>query len=262
MIQAPSRTVLRHACCSVWAHPLARLLLGERMHPGGEDTTAATINTLGLHRGSVVLDVGCGGGLGMHSLTGEGLTAVGVDLSFDAAKAAAEVAPTVVGAAETLPLQDGCFDGVIAECVVSFIPDKEIAVRGLNRIVRSGGRLALTDVTLEGELPLPLDPLTSWSACVGGALESSGYVELLRGAGFGEVRTVSLDLELAALLSQVRRRLALAEMAARAGRIDLEAMHSGLGPEAFTRGRDLISLGIQAVEEGTLGYKLFSATRT
>lgn len=261
MIETPERSILRRICCSVWTHPLARLLLGERMHPGGEETTAATVQALALEPGSVVLDVGCGAGFGLHSLADAGFAAVGLDLTPDAAKAASGAAPTVAGAAEALPLEEACFDGAIAECVLSLIPDKSAALGELHRVVRRSGRVALSDVTLDGTLPLPLDPLTSWSACVGGALETSGYVRLLRESGFGEVRTESLDCALTELLEQVRRRLVLAEMAVRAGRIDLKEMHPGLGPEMFARSRDVISLGIEAVRQAILGYKLFTATR-
>ncbi len=261
MIEAPEKAVLRRTCCSVWSHPLAHLLLGERMHPGGERTTAATVEDLALARGSLVLDLGCGGGFGVRSLADAGMVPVGIDLAPDAVKVASETSVAAVGAAENLPLRPASLDGAIAECVLSLVPDKAAALGELHRVVRKGGRIALSDVTLEGELPLPLDPLVSWSACVGGALGSSGYESLLGEAGFGDPRSVSLDYELGGLLEQVRRRLALAEMVVRAGGIDLDALRPGLRPEALKVGRDLVSLGIEAVGDGVLGYKLFSATR-
>ena len=138
MIEAPEQAVLRRTCCSVWTHPLARLLLGERMHPGGERTTAATVDALALERGSLVLDLGCGDGLGVRSLAAAGMVPVGIDLSPDAAKVASEAGAAVVGAAENLPLRPASLDGAIAECVLSLVPDKAAALGELHRVLRGG----------------------------------------------------------------------------------------------------------------------------
>ncbi|MCA1701968.1 MAG: methyltransferase domain-containing protein, partial [Actinobacteria bacterium] len=196
-----------------------------------------------------------------RSLAGAGMVPVGIDLAPEAVRVASEAGVAAVGAAESLPLRPASLDGAIAECVLSLVPDKAAALGELHRVVREGGRIALSDVTLDGELPLPLDPLVSWSACVGGALGGWGYERLLGEAGFEDLTTVSLDHELGGLLEQVRRRLALAEMVVRAGGIDLDALRPGLRPEALKVGRDLISFGIEAIGDGVLGYKLFSATR-
>lgn len=261
MIGTPGTRAVRQACCSAWTHPLTRLLLGERLHPGGAATTAATVAALGLPPGAVVLDVGCGPGLGLRALTQAGLVAVGIDAAIEAVVPASEAGVAVVGEAERLPLSPGCADGAMAECVLSLVTDKPAALRELRRVVRSRGRMALSDVTREGDLPLALDPVAAWSACVGGALAASSYVALLRDAGFVGVEVTRLDHELMALLEQVRRRLALAEMAVRAGRLDLDAVRPGLGPGAFPIARELLSLGVDAVERGILGYELFTATR-
>ena len=261
MIGAPGQREVRGACCSVWTHPLARVLLGDGLHPGGGETTATTVAALGLAPGSLVLDVGCGPGSGLRALSEAGLVGIGIDLAAEAAGAACEVGVAVVGAAENLPIPNECMDGAIAECVLSLVPDKAAAMGELQRVVRPGGRIAFSDVTLHGPLPLPLGPVATWSACVGGALGASGYEALLEDSGFQHVTTLTLDHDLTALLEQVRRRLAVAEMAVRAGRLDLASLHPGLGPEALAAVRGLLSLGLDAVAQGTLGYRLFTASR-
>src|SRR5919109_4261056 len=99
------------------------------------------------------------------------------------------------------------FDGILMECVMSLLPDKAAATERAFHALKPGGRVAISDVTIEQPFPLPLDEVAAWSACVGGALTASEYASLLEGTGFTEVETVSLDEELIGLIDQVRRRM-------------------------------------------------------
>ena len=100
------------------------------------------------------------------------------------------------------------------ECVLSLLPDKEGAT---SRALKWGGLIAISDVTIDQPLPLPLEDVAAWSTCVSGALSTAGYVGLLQESGFGKVQSICLDDALVALIDQIRRRLALIEVALTVG---------------------------------------------
>jgi arsenite methyltransferase len=74
---------------------------------------------------------------------------------------------------------DCAFDAVTSECSFCTFPDKTLAAREMVRVLRPGGRLDLTDVTVRGRLSRDLQPFLAWGACVGGAATSEEYVMAL-----------------------------------------------------------------------------------
>lgn len=251
------RQTLKSACCSTWTHPLARLLLGDGLHPGGERSTALTIASLDLPTGSHVLDVGSGYGLALRLLSERGYRAVGLELAAEAA--AASGGTVVIGDAEAAPFLNGSLDGVVIECVLSLCPDKPRALRHVHRVLRAGGRIAISDVTVERSLPYPLKETATWSMCVAGALSQDAYMELLHATGFSEVEQISLDDELVALVEQARRRFALIEVALKAKRIDPASL--GLDRDRLETFRSIAASVLDFIREGGAGYRLFQATR-
>jgi arsenite methyltransferase len=254
-----SAALLKTCCADLWAHPGIRLLVGDALRPGGIELTKRALEELGLPRGSKVLDVGCGTGATLRLLDEHGLRAVGADYSAALATEAGEFAATAAGDAERLPFRSATFDAVFIECVLSAVPEKDPAADELARVVAPGGAVVLSDVTLEGELPPPLDSFVGWIACAAGALSAGGYVASLERAGLRIERSEDHSEALGDLVLQARRRLALLQGAL--GTDILETGGAGFATDAIELGQTLLGRAVEAVAAGTLGYTLLIARR-
>ena len=153
-----------------------------------------------LRPGDVVVDLGSGGGidcfLAARRVGAEGRV-IGVDMTpemierarANAAKTGAANVEFRLGQIEDLPVQDASADVVISNCVINLSPDKPRVFREMYRILKSGGRVAVSDIVTSGPLPDMLrNNLEAWSACVAGAIPSQDYAEGLRAAGFVDVQ--------------------------------------------------------------------------
>lgn len=259
METAQQDAALKSACCTAWTNPVARLLLGDRLHPGGERTTALTVDSLGLEPGTCVLDLGCGYGSTLGTLAGRGYAAIGLDLAHGAASEASTSGCVLVADAESPPIRPDSLDGIVMECVLSLLPDKEGAISRARSCLKPKGRIAMSDVTIEQPLPPPLEEVATWSTCVAGALSPAGYLDLFQRAGFGSIQSVRLDDALVALIDQVRRRLALIEVALTAKGVELAPL--GVTPDRLEFLRGLATRALDVVRDGGAGYRLFHATK-
>jgi len=152
-----------------------------------------------LKPGETVLDLGSGGGIDvLLSARRVGPTgkAYGVDMTDEmlalARKNAAEAGATNVeflkGEIEALPLPDNSVDVIISNCVVNLSTDKDQVFREAFRVLRPGGRLAISDVIFRGDVSSIPDAVKKaidmWTGCVAGALEEQDYIRRLQAAGF------------------------------------------------------------------------------
>lgn len=149
-----------------------------------------------LHPGEDVLDLGSGGGLDVllsARRVAPGGTAFGVDMTPEMlelaqrnkAEAGIGNAEFVLGSIEDLPLPDGAVDVVISNCVVNLSTDKDAVLREAFRVLRPGGRFAVSDIVLLRPLPDELMGLVAlWTGCISGALVDADYVQRLTAAGF------------------------------------------------------------------------------
>ena len=152
-----------------------------------------------LREGEVVLDLGSGGGIDvLLSARRVGPTGMvyGLDMTPEMLELArrnqAEAAVTNVeflqGTIEDVPLPDAAVDVVISNCVVNLSPDKDAVIREAFRVLRPGGRLAISDIVLRTPLSEPTRGLIGlWTGCVAGALVDEDYQAKLRRAGFDRV---------------------------------------------------------------------------
>lgn len=155
-----------------------------------------------LAPGQVVLDLGAGGGidvlLSARRVGPEG-KAYGLDMTPEMvelarrniAEAGVANAEILEGTLEAIPLPDESVDVVISNCVINLSPDKPQALREAHRVLRPGGRFAVSDVVLTRSLPGAVQRLVElWAGCVVGALTADEYRTHLEGAGFVDVEIV------------------------------------------------------------------------
>ena len=163
----------------------------------GNPTALATLSP-----GEVVLDLGSGGGIDVllsARRVSPGGKAYGVDMTDEMlelarknkAEAGVENAEFLKGHIEEVPLPDSHVDVVISNCVINLSTDKEKVISEAYRLLKPGGRFAVSDVVFLGpkaELPDEvLETVGLWTGCVVGALEKGEYEALLEGAGFEDV---------------------------------------------------------------------------
>ena len=190
-----------------------------------------------LNPGEVVLDLGSGGGIDVllsARRVGPAGFAYGLDMTDEmlalAEKNKAEAGATNVGflkgQIESIPLPDASVDVVISNCVINLSADKDAALREAFRVLRPGGRFAVSDVVVEGELPPAVRAdMEAYVGCVAGALETGEYRAKLAGAGFTDVsieptrRYLFSDLEGSACCADSIAALPISERTALDGRI-------------------------------------------
>jgi SAM-dependent methyltransferase len=149
-----------------------------------------------LHEGETVLDLGSGGGIDVllsAQRVGPTGKAYGLDMTDDmlalaranAAKAGATNVEFLKGDIESIPLPDASVDVIISNCVINLSADKRQVLREAFRVLKPGGRFAVSDVVVRGEVPDAVrSSMELWVGCVAGALEESEFIALLGEVGF------------------------------------------------------------------------------
>jgi len=149
-----------------------------------------------LKEGETVLDLGSGGGIDVllsAQRVGPGGKAYGLDMTDEMLalarenqrKAGVENVEFLKGEIENIPLPDNSVDVIISNCVINLSADKGQVLREAFRVLKPGGRFAVSDVVLRGDIPQRVrDSVMLWVGCVAGALQDSEYAAKLAEAGF------------------------------------------------------------------------------
>jgi arsenite methyltransferase len=165
-----------------------------------------------LREGETVVDLGSGGGLDVFlaaDQVGPQGRAIGIDMTPEminlarrnAGKRQLAGGPANVefdlATIDALPLEDSSVDCVISNCVINLAPDKGAVFREIARVLKPGGRLAVSDIALKRELPAELgNDLMAYVGCIAGAILMADYRQGLLDAGFSNVEVVDSGADL------------------------------------------------------------------
>jgi len=156
-----------------------------------------------LKEGEVVVDLGAGGGIDCFlaaNAVGKSGSVIGVDMTPDMVSSARANAlrggydnvDFRLGEIEHLPVADNSVDTIISNCVINLSPDKDQVFRDAYRVLKPGGRVMVSDIVINKELPESIkNSMESYAACIAGASYKQDYLETITRAGFKDIEIVS-----------------------------------------------------------------------
>jgi len=156
-----------------------------------------------LREGETVLDLGSGGGIDVFlaaNRVGRAGHVIGIDMTDEMIKKAREIAGRYgyhnvefrLGEIENLPVEDNSIDVLISNCVINLSPDKLKTFKEAFRVLKPGGRVLISDLVTEGELPDDIKrSFEAWAGCIAGALQREEYLSTIKKAGFKGITVVS-----------------------------------------------------------------------
>ena len=157
------------------------------------------ITLAALEPGQTVLDLGSGAGLDCFfaaKKVGESGKVIGVDMTPEMIERARSSAKRLnldnvefrQGYLEDLPVDSNSVDVIISNCVINLSPDKSKVFTEAFRVLKSGGKLAVSDIVTDGPLPSAVkQSLSAWAGCVAGAVDAKDYVSMMEAVGFKNI---------------------------------------------------------------------------
>ena len=252
-------------CTTAYSHPAARWLLGDSFHPGGLKLTTQLAKLLEIDSASRVLDIGCGrGASAVHLARTTGCTVVGLTPEEDgiaAGKASARAASVdgrttfLQGTLDANVVDGDGYDVAVMECVFSIMPDKTQALSVVRGLLRDGGRVGLTDVTVHGPIPDDLKGVLGTVGCVGDAMSLDAYREAVAASGFEIEHVQDLRDTAASFLRDLKGKLLIAEIAVRLGKLPVSV-------DMLQKAKGYLARAQSLVKQGTLSYGLVTARKS
>lgn len=157
----------------------------------------------GISMGETVVDLGSGAGndaFVARRMVGEEGRVIGIDMTTAMIEKSSENCKKLgygnvefrFGEIESLPVEDSAADVVISNCVLNLVPNKNKAFSEIYRILKQGGRFSISDMVLDGEVPKEIREIMGlYSACIGGAVSTDEYLDIIRLAGFRNITLIS-----------------------------------------------------------------------
>ena len=196
-------------CCSAESSLYPADLLATL--PEGESTVSYgcgdPVTLASLQPGQTVLDLGSGAGLDCFfaaKKVGETGKVIGVDMTPEMIERAQSSAKRLniqnvefrQGYLEELPVESNTVDVIISNCVINLAPDKSRVFAEAMRVLKPGGKLAVSDIVTDGPLPDPIkQSLSAWAGCVAGAVEARDYVSMMETVGFTSISITPVFFE-------------------------------------------------------------------
>lgn len=211
------------------------------LHPGGTAATAQLLDRAGVGPETRVLDVGCGAGDALSVARDRGAAAIGIDPEPSTDQA-------VQGDATALPITSGSVDVLLAECVLC-LTDLDAALAEANRVLGDSGRLALSDVVVDGDRPDVPDAVAE-ALCLTGARGRDQLAGRVEAAGFEVLNTSDHHDDLLDMRDQVTNRIdyeGLLGVMGERGRLALEAIET---LESATEAGDISYVSMVATVQG------------
>lgn len=259
-----SANSLASCCADLYELPIVEYLLGQSFHPGGAKLTRQLASSALVSPKSEVLDVACGNGSSARILAADFAASVtGCDYSelnlkrAATSASAAQLEPQtrfVRGSAEQLPFVAESFDVALCECSLCLFDDMRTALEEMCRVLKPGGRIAISDFFLEAPIPSSLDNLLGRILCIAGAPSADGYRESLTRAGFEYIRLRNVNWTLADMIKRIRNRLEVLAMTSTEAETKLPANWDDPAPV-------LVDLE-RFIGSGGAGYLIATARRT
>jgi ubiquinone/menaquinone biosynthesis C-methylase UbiE len=213
--QTPPNTL---SCCSTfYEQDWVRNLAEDIFHPGGADLTRRTIAAMDLPAHAIVADLGCGTGTTALMLardfslqvTGLDLSASNIERAIERTDANSAAVRFIQADAQTLPFEESEFDGILAECSFSLFANQAAVLAEIKRVLKPGGRLAITDMAIGGPLPADIAEVLSPWTCLVDAMDQQAYAQRFAAAGF-EVQVIADESSgLTNLIQLLKRKLLL-----------------------------------------------------
>lgn len=258
-MQALTTPQFKACCATAYQDRVLQFLLGPSLHPGGLSLTRQLAERIALSSTDTVLDVASGRGETAKFLAGHyGCRVYGTDLSMKLARQAAESsnsnAEFVNGDGERLPFRGDFFDAVVSECSLCLLPQFETGLKEIQRVLAPRGKLGVTDMVAQGPLHPELEDVLMSFLCLAHKISESQYANRIEEAGLIEVRTFDETNSLLTLLEGIRKRLLLAELVTGIGKLSLQ-------PGQLQRGKRLLTLARDAVDQGSLSYVMLTARK-
>lgn len=193
-------------CCSSEAVAVVELIdysaLGDQVMPEANLGLGCGLPTgfAAIQEGETVLDLGSGAGVDVFIAArqvGPAGRVIGVDMTPEmiwrarqnAAQGGYSNVDFRLSEIEAMPVETGSVDVVISNCVLNLVPDKRRAFAEIQRVLKTGGRIAISDVVSYGQIPEAIrQDAEAWAGCISGAVDQDEYLQIIREAGLSNVR--------------------------------------------------------------------------
>ena len=206
---------VKQCCADFYQNDAVKLIFGKSLHPGGLNLTKELGEKLGIGKNSKVLDIASGKGTSAIFLAKNfGCKVTGIDIGQknieEAINNSGEVSSLVdfrQGDAENIEFENESFDFAISECSFCLFPDKEKAAGEIHRVLKTNGKLGMSDVVVRGNLPDNMKAALYKFICIQDAKSEDEYKEILENAGLRNFHSEDKKGDIMDLLEEIRKKI-------------------------------------------------------